>query len=259
MPPVPNRFAGAVAIVTGGSRGIGRAIAERLADEGAQVVIGSRTPPSRTPGRSLHHVACDVSVPEEAQRLVEETVELHGGLDVVVNNAAVEHEATVEDTTPEDWDHVMAVNLRGPFLCTKYAIGHMRRRGGGAIINIASVDGLWAEPELAAYCTSKGGLLALTRAVAIDHGADGIRCTAICPSYVRTDMLEQYYDAQPDPEATRRGASALHPVGRISEPEEVAALTAWLASGEATFANGQPFVLDGGLTAGRVRAASVSR
>jgi meso-butanediol dehydrogenase/(S,S)-butanediol dehydrogenase/diacetyl reductase len=241
-----------VAVVTGGSRGIGWAIVERLAAEGAHVVTGSRTAPPDAGGRSITHVPTDVSVPEQAERLIDAAVELHGGLDVLVNNAAIEHEATVEHTSPEDWDRVMAVNLRGPFLCTKYAIGHMRRRGGGAIVNIASVDGMWAEPELAAYCTSKGGLLALTRSVAIDHGPEGIRCTAICPSWVRTGMLEQFYDAQPDPEATRRAAGAMHPVGRISEPEEVAALAAWLASGEATFANGQPFVLDGGLTAGRL-------
>jgi NAD(P)-dependent dehydrogenase (short-subunit alcohol dehydrogenase family) len=243
---------GKVAVVTGGSRGIGWAIVERLAAEGAHVVTGSRTPPPDAAGRSITHVPTDVSVPAQAQALIEAAVERHGGLDVLVNNAAVEHEATVEHTTPDDWDRVMAVNLRGPFLCAKYAIPHLRARGGGSIVNIASVDGLWAEPELAAYCTSKGGLLALTRAVAIDHGPEGIRCTAICPSWVRTEMLEQFYEAQPDPAATRRAGDALHPVGRISEPEEVAALAAWLASGEATFANGQPFVLDGGLTAGRI-------
>lgn len=173
----------------------------------------------------------------------------------LVNNAAIEHEGNVEHTTVEAWDRVMAVNLRGPFLAIKHAIPHMRRGGGGTIVNIASIDAVWAEPELCAYCASKGGLLALTRSVAIDHGAEGIRCVAICPSYVRTEMLEQFYEAQPDPVAARREATAMHPLRRISEPNEVAAMTAWLASDEAAFAKGQHFILDGGLTAGRVRPA----
>jgi meso-butanediol dehydrogenase/(S,S)-butanediol dehydrogenase/diacetyl reductase len=172
---------------------------------------------------------------------------------VLVNNAAIEHEGPIETTTVEEWDRVLAVNLRGPFLAIKHALPHMRRGGGGAIVNVASVDAVWAEPELAAYCASKAGLLGLTRSVAIDHGADGIRCVAICPSYVRTEMLEQFYRAQPDPATARRDAAAMHPVRRISEPEEVAAMTAWLASDEAAFANGQHFILDGGLTAGRAR------
>jgi meso-butanediol dehydrogenase/(S,S)-butanediol dehydrogenase/diacetyl reductase len=119
------------------------------------------------------------------------------------------------------------------------------------IINVASVDGLWAEPALAAYCAAKGGVIALTRAIAIDHGGEGIRCMCICPSYVETDMLEQFYDAQPDPAAARAGAAALHPLRRISTPAEVASLAVWLSSDEASFATGQAYVLDGGLTAGR--------
>jgi meso-butanediol dehydrogenase/(S,S)-butanediol dehydrogenase/diacetyl reductase len=244
-----KRFAGAVAVVTGGTRGIGEAIAERLRDEGAVVVTGSRSPgPIEA---QAAHVEGDVSDPACARRLIERAVELGGGLDVLVNNAAVEYEGTVEQTSVEDWDRVMAVNLRGPFLCARSAIPHLRRRGGGAIVNVSSVDGLWAEPHLAAYCASKGGLLALTRALAIDHAVDNIRCNAVCPSYVRTDMLEQFYDAQPDPGAARAQAEVIHPLGRISEPAEVAAAVAWLASPEASFATGQSYVLDGGLTVGR--------
>jgi NAD(P)-dependent dehydrogenase (short-subunit alcohol dehydrogenase family) len=226
-----------VALVTGASRGIGAAIAERFAQEGVRVVGVSRAD-------------ADVSDAAAVERLVEDVVERHGRLDVLVNNAAVEHEGTVVDTTPEEWDRVMAVNLRSVFLCAKYAIPHLRKTRG-AIINVASVDALWAEPSLAAYCAAKGGVVALTRAIAIDHGRDGIRCMCICPSYVSTDMLEQFYDAQPDPAAARAGAAALHPLGRISSPAEVAALAVWLSSDEASFATGQAYVLDGGLTAGR--------
>jgi NAD(P)-dependent dehydrogenase (short-subunit alcohol dehydrogenase family) len=244
----PGRLQGKVAVITGASRGIGYAIALAFARQGAHVVGASRTPPPAPfPGE---FVATDVSNPAAVARLFEQTIALHGGLDVLVNNAAVEHEATVEDTTLEAWDRVLAVNLTGVFLCSKEAIPHLRRRSGGVILNIGSIDGLWAEPGLAAYCASKGGVLALTRSIAIDFGRDGIRCTCICPSYVRTDMLEQYFAAQPDPEAAAASASTMHPVGRIAEPDDVASLAVWLASDEATFASGHPFLLDGGLLAG---------
>jgi NAD(P)-dependent dehydrogenase (short-subunit alcohol dehydrogenase family) len=237
-----------VALVTGASRGIGAAIAERFAQEGVRVVCVSRTPFESD--LDIELARADVSIPAEVEQLVDEVVRRHGRLDVVVNNAAIEHEGTVVDTSPEEWDRVMAVNLRSVYLCAKYSIPHLTRTQG-VIVNVASVDGLWAEPSLAAYCAAKGGVIALTRAIAIDHGRDGIRCMCICPSYVATDMLEQFYDAQPDPAAARAGAAALHPLGRISTPAEVAALAVWLSSDDASFASGQAYVLDGGLTAGR--------
>lgn len=188
---------------------------------------------------------------EQASRLVSATVERHGGLDILVNNAAIEHEATVEETSLEEWNRVLAVNLTGPFLCARAAIPAMRRRGGGSIVNIGSIEALWAEAGLAAYCASKGGLLALTRSIAVDYGKDAIRCTCVCPSYVATDMLEQYFDVQPDPARARTEAATMHPARRISTAEEVAALVAWLVSDDAAFATGHPFLLDGGLLAGR--------
>jgi NAD(P)-dependent dehydrogenase (short-subunit alcohol dehydrogenase family) len=240
-----------VALVTGASRGIGAAIAERFAREGVRVVGVSRTPAESD--LDIEFARADVSQAADVERLMADVVERHGRLDVVVNNAAIEYEGTVVETSPEEWDQVMAVNLRSVFLCAKYAIPHLSRTQG-AIINVASVDGLWAEPSLAAYCAAKGGVIALTRAIAIDHGRDGVRCMCICPSYVATDMLEQFYDAQPDPVAARAGAAALHPLGRISTPAEVAALAVWLSSEDASFATGQAYVLDGGLTAGRPHA-----
>jgi NAD(P)-dependent dehydrogenase (short-subunit alcohol dehydrogenase family) len=239
-----------VALVTGASRGIGAAIADRFAQEGVRVVGVSRTPFESD--RGIECAPADVSSPAEVEQLVQNVVQRHGRLDVVVNNAAIEHEGTVVETSPEDWDHVMAVNLRSVFLCAKYAIPHLSRTKG-VIVNVASVDGLWAEPSLAAYCAAKGGVIALTRAIAIDHGRDGIRCMCICPSYVATDMLEQFYDAQPDPAAARAGAAGLHPLGRVSTPAEVASLAVWLSSDDASFATGQAYVLDGGLTAGRAQ------
>jgi len=238
-------------VVTGGSRGIGRAIAERFLAEGASVVNGSRgDQPADHPAKATF-VKADVANPEAAQRLIETAVERYGSLDILVNNAAILEPGTVEATPFDVWERVLSVNLGGVFLCSKYAIPHLRRAGGGAIVNVGSVDGLWSEPELAAYCAAKGGVMALTRSIAIDHGKDGIRCTCICPSYVLTDQLEQYFEAQPDPEL-RQTAEQMHPLQRISAPAEIAALAAWLASDEATFASGQPFVLDGGLLAGRL-------
>jgi meso-butanediol dehydrogenase/(S,S)-butanediol dehydrogenase/diacetyl reductase len=245
----PGRLQDKVAIVTGASRGIGLRIAQRFVQEGAAVVGVSRSPVSQ-PAEGMAHVQADVSVSEDVQRVVNAAVERFGRVDVLVNNAAVEFEATVEDTTVDEWDMVMAVNVRSVFLFAKYALPHLRATRG-SILNISSVDGFWAEPGLAAYCTSKGAVLALTKALAVDHGPDGVRCNSICPSYVLTDMLEQFYDAQPDPAAARAQAEGVHALRRISTPDDVAGLAVWLSSDEASFATGQSFVLDGGATAGR--------
>jgi NAD(P)-dependent dehydrogenase (short-subunit alcohol dehydrogenase family) len=262
--PAPGRLAGRVAVVTGASRGIGRAIAERFAAEGARVLGASRGAPADGPagaggaGAAIHHIRADVSVAADAQRIVATAVERFGRLDVLVNNAAIEVEGTIEETSPEDFDAVMAVNARGVFLCARAALGPLRERGG-AIVNVASIDGHWAEPGLAAYSASKGAVIALTRAIALDHGPEGIRCSCICPSYVRTPMLERFYDAQADPAAARDEAARAHPLRRLGEPADVAALALWLASDEAAFATGQAFVLDGGLTAGRTWAWGAGR
>jgi NAD(P)-dependent dehydrogenase (short-subunit alcohol dehydrogenase family) len=245
-----GRLAGKVAIVTGATRGIGLAIALRFAAEGAHVVGVSRGAAAGDAPPGVEHVRADVAVPADAERIVASAVERFGRLDVLVNNAAIEVEGTIEETSPDDFDAVMAVNVRGVFLCSRSALPHLRERGG-AIVNVASIDGHWAEPRLAAYSASKGAVIALTRAIALDHGPEGVRCTCICPSYVRTPMLEQFYDAQPDPVAARAEAARAHPLRRIAEPGDVASMAVWLASDEGSFATGQAFVLDGGLTAGR--------
>ena len=200
----------------------------------------------------LDHRVCDVSDPAAIARLVEAVAADHGGPDVLVNNAAVEVDATVEETSVEQWDETLAVNVRAPGLLAAAAIPHMRAAGGGVIINVASIDGLWAEPALPAYCASKGALIAMTRALAIDHGRDGIRCVAICPSYVRTAMLEQFFESQADPAAALAGGVAMHPIGRLAEPADIADLAVFLASDRASFLTGHAYVADGGMIAGHL-------
>ncbi|MFQ5761116.1 MAG: SDR family NAD(P)-dependent oxidoreductase [Acidiferrobacterales bacterium] len=238
------------AIVTGGTRGIGRAIAERFALEGAQVVVAARDEPDPPLGHTniISHCA-DVSKGSDVTALVDFTIDRCGRLDILVNNAGVEIEKGIEDTSEEEWDWLMSINLKGVFLCCKSAIPPMRQQGGGAIINIGSYDGFQADPGLVAYCASKGGVHALSRAIAVDHGKDGIRCNVICPGWIKTEMMKAYLDSQSDAENAESLLIAQHPIGRVGQPTDIANLALWLASDESSFATGQLFVHDGGLTA----------
>jgi NAD(P)-dependent dehydrogenase (short-subunit alcohol dehydrogenase family) len=241
-----------VALVTGASRGIGAAISSAFIAEGYAVSGCGRSAVPPEPVDGLDYRVCDLADPAAITELVDAVVNEHGRLDVLVNNAAIEVDATVEETTVEEWDETLAVNVRAPGLLAAAAIPHMRAAGGGVIINIASVDGLWAEPALPAYCASKGALIAMTRALAIDHGKDRIRCVAICPSYVRTAMLEQFFQSQPDPAAALAGGVAMHPIGRLAEPRDIADLAVFLASDRASFLTGHVYMADGGMTAGHL-------
>jgi NAD(P)-dependent dehydrogenase (short-subunit alcohol dehydrogenase family) len=253
-------IAGRAAIVTGAATGVGRGIAEHFARVGARVLLcdvdadGGQAVADDLAGQG-HNAAfrrADVGSPADAQALVEDAVERWGGLDILVNNAAVQVEKTIEELEPDEWDRLMAVNFRGVYLCSKHAIPAMRRRGGGAIVNIASVNGFWVEPGLGAYCASKGGVIALTRSTAADFGRDGIRCNCICPGYVDTGMAARYLDSQADPAKARAEVATLHAVGRVGQPEDIAACAQFLASDAASFATGAAFVLDGGLSLGVV-------
>jgi NAD(P)-dependent dehydrogenase (short-subunit alcohol dehydrogenase family) len=246
-----TRLRDRIAIVTGGSRGIGRAIVERFLAEGASVVAAARRPPATAFPASGHllFVAADVSRAADVEALFAKAIERFRGLDVLVNNAGIQLEKTIEDTSEEDWDRVMATNLKSVFLCARAALAPMRARGGGSIVNLGSYDGFVADPGLAAYCASKGGVHALSRAIAVDHGRDGIRCNTICPGWIETEMVEAYLASRPDPGGARRALDSIHPVGRTGRPADIAGVAAWLASEEAAFITGQLIVADGGLTA----------
>lgn len=241
------------ALITGGSSGIGKQIAIAFAKEGASVVIAGRNVDKGkrvAEHYNLKFIQADVSMPDQAKHLIDTVYSMYGRLDILVNNAGVQYERTIEDTPPEDWDRVLNINLKSVYLCSKYAIPYMRSQGGGSIINMSSVDGFWAEPMLGAYCASKGGVIALTKSIALDFGRDQVRCNCICPGYIETEMLADYFRAQEDPEASRDKVAREHPLRRLGRPEDVASMAVWLASDESSFTSGQSFVTDGGLTSG---------
>jgi NAD(P)-dependent dehydrogenase (short-subunit alcohol dehydrogenase family) len=172
-----------------------------------------------------------------------------GPLDILVNNAAIQVNKRIEDTTPEEWNRQMAVNVGGVFLCSRAFLPDLRQTRG-VILNMSSVNGFFVEPSCAGYCATKGAILAFTKAIAIDHGREGIRVHAICPGYINAGLAEGYFESQADPAKAREEAGSLHALGRIGQPEEVARAAVFLASDDASFMTGSALIVDGGFSAG---------
>ena len=242
---------GKIALVTGGGRGIGRGIVDRFLEEGAQVAVVQRQAldASLDGNPRVAHVRADLGVPSSIGTAVDGAVERFGGVDVLVNNAGIMFERAVSDIRLDEWDLMMAVNLRAPLFMAQAVLPYMRERGGGSIINIGSIEGFGANPHHAAYCASKAGVHGMTRAMAVDLGADNIRCNAIAPGWIASELSETYLESHPDPRAARAALNRLHPVGRVGQPTDVGDLAVYLASDRSGFLTGEIVVLDGGRTA----------
>lgn len=255
-----KEFTGKVALVTG-TTGIGRAVAVRFAEGGANVVAcgidnaanDELARHAAASGLSIVVELCDVSAAEAVRLLVEKAAARFGGIDIIVNAAAIHPFGSVVDTDPETWNRAMAVNISSVYLTSHYGIPEMKKRGGGSIINLASVQGYACQRGVAAYATSKGAIHSLTRALALDHANDKIRVNSISPGSIRTPMLARsarhFAPEVPVEESFLRFGSQ-HPLGRVGTPEEVAELAAFLASDRAGFCTGGDYLIDGGLMAG---------
>jgi NAD(P)-dependent dehydrogenase (short-subunit alcohol dehydrogenase family) len=252
------KLKGRVALITGGTSGIGRATAALLAQEGAAVVLTGRNEERgaevveeiQEAGAEAMFVRADVCLAEDCRRTVEKTLERFGGIDVLFNNAGVLYAGTVPECTEEEWDETIDSSLKGAFLMSKFALPSMIERGSGSIIHMSSGWGILGGSRAAAYCAAKGGLVVMAKAMAIDHGPQGIRVNCVCPGDVDTPML-------PD-DAQKRGLSmedymagaADRPLGRVGTPEEIARAVLFLASDDSSFITGESLVVDGGGIAG---------
>ena len=252
-----TRLAGKSAVITGGGSGIGQAIALAFAREGALVAVAGRRREKldetlrllEQTGCSALALECDVTIAADTQRVVRSTEDAFGKVNVLVNNAGALSVSTVESISENDWDRVMATNVKGPFLMSRAALPAMRRAGGGSIINVGSVLGIVAIRDRAAYCASKGGVTMLTKAMALDHAHDNIRVNCLCPSIVESDMTRNLFALTEAGRQARESRLASIPLGRFGKPADIAGLAVFLASEESSWMTGSVIPVDGGVTA----------
>jgi meso-butanediol dehydrogenase / (S,S)-butanediol dehydrogenase / diacetyl reductase len=260
---------GKVALITGGGTGIGAAIARRFVADGARVCITGRRKQllekiasSLSPG-SVVIYAGDVTNLEDAKQMVQQTVKFGGKLDVLVNNAGIDPPGTIGEVDPELWKKVIDINLTGPFFMMKAAIPSLLKNGGGSIINISSLAGIRCIPAMPAYCSSKAGLIMLTQQAALDYGASKIRCNAVCPGAIRTEMLEQAMTPlakalKSDIGGAFAKMTSYSPLRRAASPDEVTGICSYLASDDSAFTTGAVIVVDGGASIVDVNGAALS-
>jgi NAD(P)-dependent dehydrogenase (short-subunit alcohol dehydrogenase family) len=251
------RLSGKSALITGGGTGIGRACALAFAAEGAKVAIaGRRKEPLEAVAREIQvsggnalAFECDVVDRTAVEGAIATVTRQFGRLEILVNNAGAIVVGSVEETSDEDWNRVLGINMTGTFLLSRAAIPALRQSGGGSIINIGSYLGIAGRRQRAAYCAAKAGVAGLTRAMALDHAPDKIRVNCICPAMIETEMATQSLSKTANPEAARKLRIAEIPLGRLGKPEDVAFMAVYLASDESSWVTGVSFPLDGGQTA----------
>lgn len=244
-------------VITGAGNGIGKACALAFAKAGANVVVAdlnlraAEETVRQIKDAGGNAIACltDVSNPTSVNALVEKALQTYSGIHALVNNAAIQVNKTIADTTWEEWNAQMSVNVGGVFLCSKLFLPHLKKTRG-CIVNMSSVNGFYAEPSCAGYCATKAAIIGLTKAMAIDHGGEGIRVNCICPGYIDAGLAEGYFQSQSDPAQARVDAGKLHALTRIGRPEEVAQVAVFLASDDASFVTGASYVVDGGFGSG---------